>query len=133
MTQSKQSDFLKAAFDARPLLTAYAYSLLKDWSLSQDIFQEAVISMNEKADEIKNESPLPWLKKVIRNRSIDHIRKNKRVQNRHEELSLIIDKKFDEFLNAEKIALLKEKEQALYSIQDTGLRVATATGGSVQL
>ena len=65
MSTNRQSEFLKMAFDARPVLTAYAFSLLKDWGLAQDIFQDAVISMNEKYEDIQKESPLSWLKMVI--------------------------------------------------------------------
>ena len=68
MSTNRQSDFLKMAFDARPVLTAYAFTLLKDWGLAQDIFQDAVISMNEKYEDIQKESPLSWLKMVIRNK-----------------------------------------------------------------
>lgn len=112
---NKTSEFLKIAFDSRPVLTAYAYSILKDWSLAQDVFQDAVISMNEKAEDIKAESPLKWLKSVIRNKSIDIIRKNERNRNRNEQISILLDKRFDQFLNAENIERSKEREKALNS------------------
>lgn len=114
-THNKTSEFLKIAFDSRPVLTAYGYSILKDWSLAQDVFQDAVISMNEKAEEIKAESPLKWLKSVIRNKSIDIIRKNERNRNRNEQISVLLDKRFDQFLNAENIERSKEREKALNS------------------
>lgn len=113
--QKKTSEFLKTAFDSRPVLTAYAYSILKDWGLAQDVFQDAVISMNEKAEEIKADSPVKWLKSVIRNKSIDLIRKNERSRNRNEQISILLDQRFDQFLNAEKIELSKEREKALNS------------------
>lgn len=113
MSLSRNSEFLQIAFDSRPVLTAYAYSLLKDWGLAQDIFQDAVISMNEKHAEINSDSPLKWLKSVIRNKAIDHIRKNERNKNRNEQLAIILEKKFDEFLNNDSISQYREKEKAL--------------------
>ena len=113
MSQNKQSEFLKVAFEARTVLTAYAYSILKDWGLAQDIFQEAVISMNEKAEDIQKDSPIAWLKRVIKNKAIDTIRKQKRTNNHHEQFILIIDKKFDALLSNEKIEVYQEKEKAL--------------------
>ncbi|MCM8527376.1 MAG: sigma-70 family RNA polymerase sigma factor, partial [Lentisphaeraceae bacterium] len=100
-THNKTSEFLKIAFDSRPVLTAYAYSLLKDWGLAQDVFQDAVISMNEKAEEIKADTPIKWLKSVIRNKSIDIIRKNERNKNRNEQIFILLDKRFDQFLDDE--------------------------------
>ena len=98
---NKNSEFLKLAFDSRSLLTAYAYSILKDWGLAQDVFQDAVISMNEKSDDIKSDSPIKWLKSVIRNKSIDIIRKNERNNNRNEQISILLESRFDQFINEE--------------------------------
>jgi len=113
MSLSRNSEFLQIAFDSRPVLTAYAYSILKDWGLAQDIFQDAVISMNEKHSEIQADSPLKWLKSVIRNKAIDHIRKNERNKNRNEQLSILLEEKFDQFLKNDSIQEYKEKENAL--------------------
>ena len=115
MSLSRNSEFLQIAFDSRPVLTAYAYSILKDWGLAQDIFQDAVISMNEKHEEIKADSPIKWLKSVIRNKSIDHIRKNERNKNRNEQLSILLEKKFDQFLSDDSIQQFQDKEKALQS------------------
>ncbi|MCM8530210.1 MAG: sigma-70 family RNA polymerase sigma factor [Lentisphaeraceae bacterium] len=111
--QNKKSEFLKIAFESRPILTAYAYSVLKDWSLAQDVFQDAVISMNEKVEDIKADSPIKWLKSVMRNKSIDIIRKNERNRSRNEQISILIDKRFDQFLNQENINKCKAQEKAL--------------------
>ena len=118
MSLSKKSEFLQIAFDSRPVLTAYAYTYLKDWGLAQDIFQDAVISMNEKHEDIQAASPLKWLKSVIRNKAIDHIRKNERNKNRNEQLSILLDKKFDQFLNDDSIKLYRDKEKALQSCME---------------
>lgn len=113
MSKNKQSEFLKLAFDARPVLTAYVFTILKDWSLAQDIFQDAVISMNEKCDEIQNDSPLSWLKSVMRHKAIDLIRKRERTSRNQEQLVLLVDKKFDALLKKEELEFYKEKENAL--------------------
>ncbi len=113
MSLSRNSEFLQIAFDSRSVLTAYAYSILKDWGLAQDIFQDAVISMNEKHEEINADSPLKWLKSVIRNKAIDHIRRNERNKNRNEQLAIILEKTFDQFLNNDSIQEYRDKEKAL--------------------
>lgn len=115
MSIEKNSDVLQTAFDSRPVLTAYAYSLLKDWSLSQDIFQEAVIALNEKQQSSEIANPAGWLKSVIKNKSIDIIRKRERTVKRNEQISILLDKKFDALLGNEMLEVHKQKEQALHN------------------
>lgn len=115
MSIDKNSDVLQAAFDSRPVLTAYAYSLLKDWSLSQDIFQEAVIALNEKHQTSEISNPAGWLKSVIKNKSIDIIRKRERTVKRNEQISILLDKKFDALLGVEMLEVHKQKEKALHN------------------
>jgi RNA polymerase sigma factor (sigma-70 family) len=118
MNDTKKTDVLKAAFDARPVLTAYAYALLKDWSLAQDVFQEAVIALNEKASSVDINNPTHWLKSVIKNKCVDLIRKRDRTQKREEQISLILEKKFDQILNNEKVEVHKAREQALHQCME---------------
>ena len=115
MDKNRESEFLKAAFDARPVLTAYAYSILKDWGLAQDVFQDAVISMNEKHTEIKSDSPLKWLKSVIKFKAVDIIRKQQRTEAGNDQFSILLEEKFDSYLTDEKVQEYKAKETALHS------------------
>ncbi|MCM8527323.1 MAG: sigma-70 family RNA polymerase sigma factor, partial [Lentisphaeraceae bacterium] len=57
--------------------------------------------------------PIKWLKSVIRNKSIDIIRKNERNKNRNEQIFILLDKRFDQFLDDENTARTKEREHAL--------------------
>ena len=115
MSAEKKADFLQQAFDSRPVLTAFAYSILKDWSQAQDVFQEAVISMNEKIETIETDRPAKWLKAVIKNKSVDIVRKRERTVKRNEQISILLEEKFDSLLGRESVEVYKHKEKALHN------------------
>ena len=78
--QASQPDPLQCAMDEfeRPLL-GYANSLLSDWELARDVVQETFVKLHR---ELKSSAPdnlKAWLFTVCRNRSLDILRKNKRM------------------------------------------------------
>ncbi len=59
-------------------LVGYATTLLKDNTYSEDIVQEAFIRFNARTDKEKLDNPESYLKVIVRNLSIDHIRRQRR-------------------------------------------------------
>ena len=71
----KQSEILKQAFSYQDSLTAYAYVVLQDWNLAEDVVQDLFVTVSAKWDSFDTSRPLyPWLKRIVRNRSVDIIR-----------------------------------------------------------
>jgi len=60
------------------ILVGYATKILKDNSYSEDIVQEAFIRFNAQMDKEEIKNPESYLKTVVRNLAIDHIRRQKR-------------------------------------------------------
>lgn len=61
----------------RPLMN-FAYTYLKDWSLSEDAVQEVFIKWFKKGETIQDTAALkPWLYKTVANQCKDMLRKSK--------------------------------------------------------
>ncbi|MEI6211030.1 MAG: sigma-70 family RNA polymerase sigma factor [bacterium] len=74
-----QDTVLRAAFKCQGALLSYAYTVLRDWSLAQDAVQEALIAANRQWQEFRAGAEMfPWLKKIVRHKAIDIIRRRKR-------------------------------------------------------
>ncbi|MCM8532135.1 MAG: sigma-70 family RNA polymerase sigma factor [Lentisphaeraceae bacterium] len=103
---------LRKAFQYQSLLESYAYALLKDWSLSEDAVQEAFIAVSEKWSDLDEENLLPWLKTVTKRRSIDLIRKRKRIVQR-EDLMELVDSHFQNFMDESFLDMQKKYKASL--------------------
>lgn len=62
----------------KPLL-GYAHSLLSDWDLARDVVQETFVKLHRELKSNQPENLKAWLFTVCRNRSLDILRKNKRM------------------------------------------------------
>ncbi|MDD7986871.1 sigma-70 family RNA polymerase sigma factor [Lentisphaera marina] len=79
MNQSFRDELLREVFRQHNTLTAYAYSILRDWDLAQDAVQEAMITVNHKADEFdQSKSVFPWVKGIVRFKCLNIIRSRKK-------------------------------------------------------
>ena len=96
-----QDEIIRAAFQYQGLLESYAYTFLKDWSLSKDAVQEAFIAANKNWEKLEVDILLPWLKTVTKRRAIDFGRKRKKQTLQKDELAHLIEKHFDKHLNDE--------------------------------
>ncbi len=76
----EQNDLLNSAMVEfeRPLL-GYAHSLLSDWELARDVVQETFVKLHRELKFNRPENLKAWLFTVCRNRSLDILRKNKRM------------------------------------------------------
>ena len=93
-----RSEILKEAFSYQSSLTAYAYVILQDWNLAEDAVQDLFVIISMKWESIDNSKPLyPWLKRVVRNKSIDIIRsRSKEYYCADNTLLDLVDTAFDE-------------------------------------
>ena len=93
----KQSEILKKAFSFQDSLTAYAYVVLQDWNLAEDVVQDLFVTVSAKWESFDSSRPLyPWLKRIVRNRAVDIIRsRSKEFYCADEELLDLVEQSFD--------------------------------------
>jgi len=93
----KQSEILKQAFSFQDSLTAYAYVVLQDWNLAEDVVQDLFVTVSSKWESFDTSRPLyPWLKRIVRNRAVDIIRSRaKEFYCADEELLDLVEQSFD--------------------------------------
>ena len=56
---NRQSELLKKAFSYQDSLTAYAYVVLQDWNLAEDVVQDALMKILSSLDQFEGRSRLP--------------------------------------------------------------------------
>lgn len=80
----------------------------RDYDEAQDMFQEGFIKVFQKMKMYKGDGPLgAWIRRVMVNNALDHIRKGKREQLNIEEYSL----EFDFEREMEEQSLIEEQEE----------------------
>lgn len=106
-----QAEILKEAFGFQDQLTAYAYVVLQDWGLAEDVVQDLFVTISVKWESFDTSKPLyPWLKRIVRNRAVDIIRNRSREFYCHDEALLdLVDQAFDEG----EARLMKEKRRLM--------------------
>lgn len=113
MHMSLRDQLLRKAFSYQNDLTAYAYALTRDWFMAQDAYQEALIAMNSKTNQIEIHELFNWLKRVTRNKAVDMIRKQESLNRTTQQLINLIDMKFDKNLDDDKREKRALEEKAL--------------------
>lgn len=92
----------------KPLMN-FAYTYLKDWSLSEDAVQEVFIKWFKKADTIRDTSALKaWLYKATANQCKDMLRKSR---SRFNLFNRIKEKPFEQITDASEEVFLKRDSQ----------------------
>ena len=95
---TNQAKLLKEAFSYQDALNAYAYVILQDWNLAEDVVQDLFVTLSAKWESFdQNRRLYPWLKRIVRNRAVDIIRKRSReFYCGDEELLDLVDRAFEE-------------------------------------
>ena len=77
-TPAPQWETIEQVFTAlvSPLL-AYARRLLGDWSMAEDIVQEAFMKLHTQFQKVL--TPQPWLYRTVHNLAVDHQRRSNRI------------------------------------------------------
>ena len=109
----KREQMMREAVRHQKVLTCFAYTLLKDWSLAEDAVQETLIAASTgNLEEIRNIKG--WLKRVTYNKCIDTLRKRDReVLHLDEELSTILERQFDSFMADSHLEEFEQKRKLL--------------------
>lgn len=111
--QNTHYDPVKEALQNRRKLEIYSYTLTCDWGLAEDAVQEAFVILYKKQEKLgKNDNVYGWMKKIVRDKSIDIIRKNKKYSSMDSELLNLVEKSFDSHENH----LESEKLRTMHSV-----------------
>ena len=90
--EEKTEQILRQALADQHLMTCYAYSLLQDWSLAKDAFQEMLIAATTKADSFKGGNLTGWLRVILKRKALDMLKARKsEVHYADEELFSLVD------------------------------------------
>ena len=114
MSNDNASEILRAGLQHQDALKAYAFSILRDWSLAEDAVQEALVAVNGKADEFSGGSIVAWIRGFVRFQALQIIRKRKRhafVED--QELLGLIDQQFDQHLGERELGGMLDRKEAL--------------------
>ncbi|MBN1670162.1 MAG: sigma-70 family RNA polymerase sigma factor [Kiritimatiellae bacterium] len=103
MSALSQKDVMRAAFQYREALVAYAYGLLRDWALAEDVVQEAYLVLLDKWREYKPEYKVyTWVRKMVYFKVQEMYRARRReVISEDEELFGLVTQAVDRHLDEE--------------------------------
>jgi len=113
--KSGEEALLKEVMRFQETLTSYAYGLLRDWSLAQDAFQEALVAIHRNSDTFKpGSNAFAWARQIVRNKAVDIIRSRVREKTFIDnELLSLVDTAFEENFTGHSFAELDSRKRAL--------------------
>ena len=118
--EDKREKILREALKNQHVMTCYAYSLLQDWSLAKDAFQEMLITASLKADSYKEGNLSGWLKVILKRKALDMLRARKaEVQFADEELFSLVDSRMDYLFEEKKQEIHEKRRRVLYECMKT--------------
>jgi RNA polymerase sigma-70 factor (ECF subfamily) len=75
MPEPTRDDVVKAAFQHRDALKGYALALLRDWSLAEDVVQDAfIVVMNKWENYRPGSSVFPWVRQIVHLKALEALR-----------------------------------------------------------
>jgi RNA polymerase sigma-70 factor, ECF subfamily len=115
MTNSSSDELLREVFRNHNALTAYAYSILRDWDLAQDAVQEAMVTVNQKADAFDSSKQVfPWVRGIVRFKCLNIIRSRKKEAFfQDSDLLDLLEKRVSEFVDEAFVRRREQQERAL--------------------
>jgi RNA polymerase sigma-70 factor (ECF subfamily) len=70
-----RDDVVKAAFQYRDALLSYSYSMLRSWTLAEDVVQEAYLVVMNKWQDLKDEAGIfLWVRQIVHFKTLEAIR-----------------------------------------------------------
>ena len=109
--EDKREKILRHALQEQHILTCYAYSVLQDWGLAKDAFQEMLITASLKADSFKEGNLAGWLRVILKRKALDMLKARKaEVHYADEELFSLVDSSMD-FLFEERRQEIHDKKK----------------------
>lgn len=93
MQETKREEILRTALNDQHILTCYAYSLLQDWGLAKDAYQEMLITASSKWESYKAGNLSAWLRVILKRKAFDMMKSRKKsISFADEELFSLVDK-----------------------------------------
>jgi RNA polymerase sigma-70 factor (ECF subfamily) len=75
VTLRSRDDVVKAAFQYRDALLSYAYGMLRNWNLAEDVVQEAYLVVMNKWQDLTNETGIfLWVRQIVHFKTLEAIR-----------------------------------------------------------
>ncbi len=96
------SELVKIAFAKKEILTAYSYAIISDWHRAQDVVQESLLLVAGKTeiDQRTRGSLFPWIKGIVRRKSLEELRRIRReIPVAEETLLDLLSEEIDPFFN----------------------------------
>jgi len=111
-----QEEILREAMRAQNVLTSYAFAILRDWSLAQDAFQEALIAVAKKWETFDPGGNLVgWLRGIVRLEALQIVRSRKRVVCvGDEEMLELIERQFEAHVNEKTVSDMEARAGVLH-------------------
>ena len=79
MTDDAKNAVLRTAFGHRDNLLAYAHALLRDWSMAEDVLQEAFLVVMDKCEVVEpGPGVFPWVRQIVRYKALEALRAHRR-------------------------------------------------------
>ncbi len=70
-----RDDVVKAAFQYRDALLSYSYAMLRNWTLAEDVVQEAYLVVMNKWQDLTNEQGIfLWVRQIVHFKTLEAIR-----------------------------------------------------------
>lgn len=115
MEQITQEELLKQAMKDHGLLLAYAYGLLRDWTLVHDVVQESIVIVSTKWQTFQpGTSVRAWARGIVRLKAYEAMRKRKREAPVEEDVLMkIVDERMDAYCDSVQSDDLNPRMQAL--------------------
>jgi len=77
----QKNEVFKLALQYQDALAAYAYSLLRDWSLAEDAVQDTLVLLMSKWEQYNPEQNIFfWMKKMVYFKSLELLKKRSKIQ-----------------------------------------------------
>ena len=71
----RRDDIVKSAFQYRDALLGYAYAMLRNWTLAEDVVQEAFLVVMNKWQDLKDEQGIfLWVRQIVHFKTLEAIR-----------------------------------------------------------
>ena len=101
MSRMSRAEVMKAALRYQDGLVAYAYALLRDWALAQDVVQNAYLVVMEKWRDFEPGTSLfAWTRAIVRLKSLEMIRTRSRESTADGELlGELVEQSMNEYLD----------------------------------
>lgn len=115
MEATARDRLIKAAFKYHDALRVYAFGVLGDWALAEDVVQDAfIVVMNQWSDFQAGTSLWMWVRQIVRNKALEA----RRSRSRHLPLpeAALLDRigaTLDRYFDERSADLLRQKRDAL--------------------